>query len=151
MTSKHTDPYAPHPIDRAAAMLAAVVCLLTTLAIWQSVSAHQPMWPLPGLYFVELPAVSLAAALRCNLGSSWARHATWAALGIVLAFSILGAFSVGMLYLPVAVLLAVAGISSDLRVGQRITAHVGICLGTALAQAALMLLAVRLLYPTDIF
>jgi hypothetical protein len=138
-------------LERMAATLAAVACLVITIVIWRNVSAYQPMWPLPGLYFVELPAVSLAAALGCNLGLSWARLVTWAALGIVLAFSILGAFSVGMLYLPVAVLLAVAGISSDLQAGRRIAPHIGICLGSALAQAALMLLAIRLLYPTAIF
>jgi hypothetical protein len=69
----------------------------------------------------------------------------------VLAFSILGAFSVGTLYLPVAALLAAAGVSSDLGAGQRIAPHIGICLGAAIAQAALMLLAIRLLYPTAIF
>ena len=104
------------------------------------------MWPLPGLYFVEVPAVSLAAAVGWNLDLSWARLVTWAALGIVLAFSILGAFSVGMLYLPIALVLAVAVVSWDLRNGRRIAPHIGICLGAALAQAALMLLAVRLLY-----
>jgi hypothetical protein len=109
------------------------------------------MWPLPGLYFVELPALSLAAAVGWNFDLSWARVLTWAALGIVLAFSILGAFSVGMLYLPVALLLAVAVISSDMREAQPITVHLAICLGAAIAQAALMLLAIRLLYPTAVF
>ena len=132
-------------------MLAAFACLVITIVIWRNVSANQPMWPLPGLYFMELPAVSLAAAVGWSLDLFWARVMTWAALGIVLAFSFLGAFSVGALYLPVAVLLAVAGISSDLQAGQRITPHIGICLGVAVAQGALMLLAVRLLYPTAIF
>jgi len=151
MSATKPQPSVIHLVERIAAMLAAVACLVITIVIWRNVSAYQPMWPLPGVYFVELPAVSLAAALGWNLGLSWARPVTWAALGIVLAFSILGAFSVGMLYFPVAALLAVASIASDLRAGQRIAPHVGICLAAAVAQAALMLLAVRWLHPTAIF
>ena len=151
MSATRPQSSAMHLFERSAVALAAVGCIAVTIAIWRSVDTYQDVWPLPGLYFVELPAVSLAAALGGNLGLSWARLVTWAALGIVLAFSILGAFSVGTLYLPVAVLLAVAGISSDLQAGQRITPHIGICLGVAVAQGALMLLAVRLLYPTAIF
>ena len=100
---------------------------------------------------MELPALNLAAAVGWNLDLSWARVVTWAALGILLAFSVLGAFSVGMLYVPVAVLLAVAVISSDVREAQPIAFHLGICLAAAIAQAAVMLLAIRLLYPTAVF
>jgi hypothetical protein len=109
------------------------------------------MWPLPGLYFIEMPALSLAAAVGWNLHFSWAGVLTWASLGILLAFCILGAFSVGTLYLPVALLLAAAVISSDLREAKPMPVHLGICLGAAIAQAACMLLAVRLLYPAAVF
>jgi hypothetical protein len=138
-------------LERCAVVLAAVGCIAVTIAIWRSISTYQDMWPLPGLYFMELPALSLTAAVGWNLDLSWARVITWAALGIVLAFCILGAFSVGMLNLPVALLLAVAAISSDLREAQPSTVHLAICLGAAIAQAALMLLAIRLLYPTAVF
>jgi hypothetical protein len=142
---------ATHLLERFAVSLAAVGSIAVTIAIWRSISTYQDMWPLPGLYFIEMPALILGVAVGWNLHVSWARVLTWASLGIVMAFSILGAFSVGMLYLPVAVLLAVAVISSDLREAQPIAAHLGICLAAAIAQAAVMLLAIRLLYPTAVF
>ncbi len=142
---------ATHLLEPSAIVLAAVGCIALTIAIWRNISANQAMWPLPGLYFVELPAISLAAAVGWKLDLSWARVVTWAALGIVLAFCILGALSVGMLYLPVALLLAVAVISSDLKEAQPIMIHLAICLGAAIAQAALMLLAIRLLYSSAVF
>ena len=137
-------------IERFAVVLAAVGSIAVTAVVWRSVSAYQAMWPLPGLYFIELPAATLAAAIGWSLDRSWARVLTWAVLGIVLGFSFLGAFSVGMFYLPVALLLAMAAISSDLREAQPLAGHIGLCLGAAVAQAALMLFAIRLLYSTAI-
>ena len=138
---------ASHPLERFAAVLAALVCLAVTLAIWRNVSAHQGMWPLPGLYFLELPIVTLVVALAFVLDAPSRSILAWAAVGIVAAFSVLGAFSVGIAFVPVALLLAIAAISSDLRNARPIAVHVGVCLVAAMAHAALMLLAIRLLYP----
>jgi hypothetical protein len=151
MSATKPNPGAKHLLERSAVVLAAVGCIAVTIAVWRSIGTYQGMWPLPGLYFIELPVLSLAAAVGWNLDLSWARVLTGAALGVVLAFCILGAFSVGLLYLPVALLLAVAVISSDLRERRPITVHLAISLSAAIAQAALMLLAIRLLYPSAAF
>lgn len=102
---------------------------------------------MPGLYFLELPVVTVVVALAFAIEAQSRSLVAWAALGIITAFSILGAFSIGMAYVPVALLLAILAVSSDLREGQPLTIHVGVCLVAAMAQAALMLLAVRMLYP----
>jgi len=127
--------------------LAALACTIVTIAAWRSVAPYQGMWPLPGLYFLELPVVTVVVALAFAIEAQSRSLVAWAALGIITAFSILGAFSIGMAYVPVALLLAILAVSSDLREGQPLTIHVGVCLVAAMAQAALMLLAVRMLYP----
>ncbi len=140
-----------HRLEKTAATLAAAACLVLTLIVWRSISAYQPIWPLPGLYFVELPTVCIAAAFAWYSDFRGAAVLTWAVTGIVVAFSILGAFSVGTLYMPIALLLAIAGASSDIRRARPLTVHLGVCLVAGMAQAALMFSAIRLLYPTAVF
>jgi hypothetical protein len=65
------------------------------------------------------------------------------AAGVFMAFVILGAFSVGFFYLPVALIFAIISITSDIRNKQHLPAHLGICLAAGLIQAAWMLLAIR--------
>jgi len=104
------------------------------------------MWPLPALYFVEMAALSVVVALLVFFdGSPLCKFIIWAALGIFIAFSILGAWSVGFFYLLVAILFGVIAIRSDGRNKQPIAAHIGVCLIAGLLQVALMLAAIRLL------
>ena len=67
----------------------------------------------------------------------------WVSVGVFFAFAILGAFSVGFFYLPVALIFTVISITSELRHKQSLPAHLGIGLAAALVQAAWMLLAIR--------
>jgi len=134
-----------HPLERFLVLAAAVACVVITIIIWRSVSAYQGMWPLPGLYFVELVALAVISAWAFVGGGARGRLLTWGAVGIFLAFSILGGFSVGFFYLPVAFLFGLGAIISDVRNKQMIAAHVGVCVITGVAQAALMLAVVWLL------
>ncbi len=133
------------PLERFLAILGTAICLIVTILIWRSVSALQPMWPLPGLYFIEMAALSLVSALAFILGYRRRGLIAWGAAGIFSAFSILGALSVGFFYLPVAVIFGLLAILSDLRQKQPIAAHFGLAALAALAQAALMLMVIRLL------
>ena len=76
---------------------------------------------------------------------------TWAAIGVPLAFAVMGAWSVRLLYSPVIVILVIAAILSGRRRNQNMLAHWGISLIAALGQVALMLALIRLLYPAAIF
>lgn len=138
---------AASPIERWVAALTALACIIVSLAAWRSVSSYQGMWPLPGLYFIEMPLVTLVVAAAFAAGAPSRGILAWIGLGIVTAFSILGAFSIGMAYVPVALLLAILAVSSDLREGQPLAVHVGVCLVAAMAQTSLMLLVIRALYP----
>jgi hypothetical protein len=140
-----------HPLERFVAILGAAACLLITIVISRSVSAYQAMWPLPGLYFIEIASLGVLSALAVIRGDPAGRVIVWGAVGIFAAFCILGAFSVGFSYLPVTFLFAAVSISSDARNKQHIAPHLAVCLVAALAQAALMLAAIRLLDSGGVF
>ena len=71
--------------------------------------------------------------------------------GATFGFVILGAWSIGFLYLPVAVLLALAAGLADRRHGRSMALHPGLCVLAAAAQAALMLATIHIFYPNAIF
>ena len=129
-------------------MAGELVCLVVTVPIWRSISAQQGMWPLPGLYLLEMVALSVLCAFAFYRGGPRSQFITWGALGVFLAFSILGAFSIGFFYLPVALIFGAAAIIADVkdkdRDVRRIGAHLAVCVIAGLAQAALMLAATRL-------
>jgi hypothetical protein len=136
-----------HPLERLFAILGTVASLIITITIWWSISAQQAMWPLPGLYFIEMLALSMISTFAFIRGKGSMKAITWGAVGVFIAFVILGAFSVGFFYLPVALIFAVISLTSDVRNKQPILAHLGICLITGIMQVALMLIALRLLNP----
>ena len=130
------------PLERFLAVLAAVVCLIITILLWLSVSANQTMWPLPALYFIEMVAFSMISAFIFVRGDRRQQFIIWGTAGVISAFSILGALSVGFFYLPVALILAAIAVTSDVRNKQHITAHLGVFLIAGIAQLALMLAAI---------
>lgn len=134
------------PFERVLAIVAAMVCLIITILFWLSVSAYQPMWPLPALYFIEMITLSIISAFSFVRGDPSAQLITWGAAGIICTFSLLGAFSVGFFYVPVALLFIVIAITSDVRNKRSIPAHLGIFLVGGLAQAALMLVVIQWLH-----
>src|SRR5919108_1842125 len=124
-------------LERFLAILAAVVCLIITILLWLSVSAHQNMWPLPGLYFIEMVVLSSISAFLFVRGEPRDKFIIWGAAGVIAAFSILGAFSVGFFYLPVALIFVVISVTSDVRNKHHITAHLGIFVISGIVQLAL--------------
>jgi hypothetical protein len=138
-------------LERILAILAAVVCLAITLVFWFSISPYQGMWPLPGLYFVEMVSISFISTFIFVRGDPRGSLMTWIAAGVISAFSILGAASVGFFYLPVALMFSVISLTWDVRNKQPITDHLGVFLVAGIAQLALMLAAIRVLDPSAIF
>ena len=139
------------PLERFLAILGAVICLIITILFWLSVSAYQNMWPLPALYFIEMVILSIISAFIFVRGDPRDQFITWATAGVISAFSILGALSVGFFYLPVALIFAVISVTSAVRNKQPITAHLGIFLIAGIAQLALMFAAIRWHDPSAIF
>ena len=104
----------------------------------------QNTWPFPALYFIELAALALACALTYGLSSSLRSMITWATVGVLAAFSILGAWTVGLYYMPVAALFLTLAVIADLRHNGKFLPHSGVAALAAVAQAAAMLLVARL-------
>jgi hypothetical protein len=132
-------------LERILAIVAGGVCLAVTLFLSWSVSATQPIWPLPGLYFIEVILLGGLAAFMFIRGGRRAKFVTWAALGALTGFALLGALSVGFFYLPIALIFAAIAITSDLRSRQPVAAHLAVFLLAGIAQVLLMLAAIRLI------
>ena len=126
--------------ERYLAGVAAIGCIVFTVIIWLNVETVQAMWPLPALYLIEAALLSLVAALGFIWAGRRGRAVSWAAAGMLTAFSILGLFSVGALYLPTVFLMLAVCISADLRNKSGTLLHLGLFLLAGLAQAGLMLL-----------
>ena len=133
------------PFERYLAVVAALGCVAITVAVWVSLRAVQPMWPLPALYLIEVSGLSVVAAIAFVRGGRRSGIITWAAVGMLAAFCILGILSVGGLYLPTTLLLAIVGFTSGLRNKSSLLRDIGLGLVAGLAQIGVMLTVVRLL------
>ena len=138
-------------LERILAILAAVLCLIITLLFWFSISAYQNMWPLPDLYFVELVALSFISTFIFVRGDPLGSLITWSAAGVITAFCILGAFSIGLFYLPIALIFTLISVTSDVRNKQHIGAHFAIFLVVGIMQSILMFAVIRLHDPSTVF
>jgi hypothetical protein len=124
---------------------AAVVSLAAMLRIWQVFSGQQAMWPLPALYLLEmvaLPAAACAALIRrSDLGTA----AAWGAAGATAGFAGMGAWSIGLAYVPIALLLSGAGVLALAGGRKPLLPHLVIAAITAGVQVAVMLAVVGLM------
>jgi len=140
-----------YALERVFAALAVAICLVLTVIIWASVSQQQNMWPLPALYFLEMIAASLVGLWGVYRNDATGSLLAWATTGALLGFTILGALSVGFFYLPVTGLLWLAALWQDRQDWRRLPLHLGLLLAAGVAQAALMLALIRVLYPNTMF
>ncbi len=63
---------------------------------------------------------------------------TWGAAGAILGYSVLGAWTVGLLFLPAGIALLGAGLLADRRRNQSLFRHLGLLVLAALLQAGFM-------------
>lgn len=146
MTDPAAPPSGPSFLERWLPALAAIACLVLTIRIWQVVGGDQPMWPLPVAYLVEVLALAAAAGLASALGLSIAAMITWIAVGAISAFAVLAAFSVGLMYAPVVLLLLVSGVLAAWRQRRRIPIYLACAVAAALLEAGIILGVARLLF-----
>ncbi len=135
--------YAPGRIERALVIAGAVVDISITARVWRSAGSYQGMWPLPALYFIDVAAVGVLSALAFTEGHPAGRYLLWGAVGILGAFSFLGMFSVGLLYVPIVLLFAGAAVLSETQESRHLLGRLVVCLVGAAFQAGLMLAVVR--------
>ncbi len=122
------------------ALLAAANCTITPLMFAASLS--QPMWPLPGLYFLEIALLGIAGAwialAEQPTGPGWGLI-PWIAAGVLSVFVVLGAFTIGLFLIPAALFFLVAGFLSRLRFHLPLSTGLGVFLLSVIFQAALMI------------
>ena len=149
MLEPEKKPGTSHSFEKFLSIANAVLCTFICLRVAQTVGTG--LFPLPALYLLELVALSGLVVLgvfrgRSDTSSDWGLI-TWIAAGVFLAFSLLGAWTIGFFFLPSTVLLVVLAVFSDVRQGRNIPVHLGVGLLAAILQAAIMLSAVRILHP----
>jgi hypothetical protein len=71
--------------------------------------------------------------------------------GVFGAFAVMGAWSIGLLFLPTGILFLIAARLSTRRHKQRLTIHLSLFAVAAISQVSLMLVAIRLVSPSAIF
>lgn len=128
------------------AFLGAVDCVLVPVLFGAAI--QQSFFPLPGLYFLEialLGVVGLVHAMRNPTGEVGGGHdIPWGIAGVLLAFNVLGAWTIGLYLIPGT--LAFLGVGWLLaEKGQKVGRGLGIFLLAALGQGILMLVLVNLL------
>jgi hypothetical protein len=135
-------------LEQILAIVGALVCLTVSIRIWQVASSLQPMWPFPGLYLVEMLLVSAVGALGIVMNDSrpppLSATLAWVAIGVLSAFALLGAWSIGAFYWPVVVLLLASAVLHHRRRRRNLAPHLGLAALAALAQGALMAAVIAL-------
>ena len=145
---------ANHPSGLALDLLlsgaGALVCLAVCAALWRTnlFGLAQPGDVVPYLYVLEMLGVALlglwgAYRARRQNGRLWAL-VPWAAGGATAGFSLLGAFSIGLAFAPVAVLLSLGALAGDVRRRHRPWGGLGMLALAAVAQTAAMLALVAI-------
>lgn len=127
-------------LEWIAALIGAVNCMIVPGAFFQS---GQTDFPFPFLYFVEIAllgvlVIGFVAARRC-LDTRWNAF-PWLVAGILLAFVILGGFSIGPFLIPAFLAFTIVGLIVDAQTHGSISKHVGLLFVAAVAQGALMVL-----------
>jgi hypothetical protein len=143
MTQHKKSPLAASTLEKILAALAAAACVIISIFLWWSLRTQQPIWPLPGLYFIESACLSLLSAGLFIRGRDMDRIITWLASGILLGFAMLGILSVGFFYMPVALVFIGLSIFSDIRHERQLLLHLLLCLMGGIAQMALMFAVIR--------
>jgi hypothetical protein len=125
---------------RGLAVLGAINCVVVPLFFTQ----QRPLFPLPGLYLIEIAVLGilgLAGLLFIVPYPPFWRGALWVAAGFLLAFVILGGFSIGFFLIPAMVTFLLAGFLMNRIEGDQVIKYIGLFLIAAVVQVILMMLA----------
>lgn len=71
--------------ESALAIGAALACVLVTGILWSLIASGQPLSPLPGIYRIEIPMLTLAAASAVLVESPSEGGIVWTAFGATAA------------------------------------------------------------------
>jgi hypothetical protein len=134
-------------IRRLLALLGAALSLAITARLWQIIASRQEMWPMPGLYLLEMVALASLGAALAFRDSRTSLYVTWAIVGSMAGFMVLAAWSVGFAYAPVALLQTLAAVLAPRDRTHSSLSSLAVALLAAGVQIAIMLALVRILNP----
>jgi hypothetical protein len=123
---------------RGLAIVAAINCVIVPLLFAQ----QRPLFPLPGLYILEiiiLGILGLTGLILVESRSPFWRAVPWAVGGVLLAFVILGGFSIGFFLIPATAAFLLAGFLLNRIEGGPLSKYIGLFLITAILQATLII------------
>ena len=131
------------------AVIGAVICLVVVASF--TGQPQSPMWLLPGLYFIEIVVLAiLGAASRIVIPlrnmAAW-RVIPWIVTGVLFAFVILGALTIGIFLFPAMLAFLLSGIFADSPQIGKASGHFVLAVLFALIQGGLMLLLINLPLP----
>ena len=126
------------------AVLGAAACTVVSIRLYAQVGLLQPLWPLPALYLLEMTALCWLGAATLRRSAPRSAAIVCAVAGALTGFSILGAFSIGIFYAPIALLFAAAGALAAWRTRLPLLSALISFAVAGIAQAALMLILLRL-------
>ncbi len=137
-----------HSFERFLAITGTIVCIIISARIWQVLSPGQPMWPLPNGYLLEMILVSIIGMFgilendsKQTVLKEWL---TWTTVGILSAFAVMGAWSIGFFFIPVALIFLAAALLAGRRRHRNLATHLGMGFLAAILQIVLMLAIIRL-------
>lgn len=102
------------------------------------------IWPFPLIYFVEITFIGImpviaVSMIRENSKSNWTAI-PWICSGILMAFVIMGAWTIGFYLIPAMLLFLFVGIFADRRTQGDIPLHIIFFVVGAIAQASFVFL-----------
>ena len=132
-------------IEWVLAAVGASICVGAALVVWRSQSYN--VWPFPALYLIEIIALGTAGFVGLITraeGVVRLDRVPWGVAGALLAFVILGAWTIGPLLLPAMLAFLIAAIVTDTRSNPRWIRHLGIFTIAGVSQASLMFVVILL-------
>jgi len=144
MTGANDAPSARRKLEWFLALLAAGGVSLISLRLYSVVGSMQPMWPLPALYLLEVTTLAWVAVWVLTRPQPRSAAVVCAVAGALMGFSILGALSIGLYYLPTTLLLGIAGALATWRARRPFLVALASFGVACAAQVLLMLVVLRL-------
>ena len=124
-----------------AALVGAISCILVPALFAQSGAD----FPFPALYFIQIALLGVlvlaTVVFRPRPAGRWGAI-PWVAAGILLAFVVLGGFSIGFYLIPALITFALVGILIDRQSGSGVGRDIGLFVVAAVVQASVILVFV---------
>lgn len=136
-----------HSLEWVFSVLGALNCVLVSI-LFSFSQIQLPdgdlsnIWPFPAIYLIEITTLGficvIAVAKNQNQPKSIWPGIPWICSGILLAFVILGAWTIGFYLIPAMVLFLIVGILGDRRIKGDIALHLIYFISGGIAQSILV-------------